>query len=595
MIMGAQDSSLCKVCGVVLSDELPVLLCPACLLGKVTELATPSTVTRIRDFAPPATEDLELIFPDFRFRGLLGRGGMGAVYHADQLELEREVALKILPVETAGDPEFRERFRREAATLAQLDHPNIVNLHDFGECEGFPYFVMEYVEGGDLSAQMVTGQFSTSEVLSIVSQVCDALNYSHDRGVVHRDIKPANILITPEGVVKIVDFGLVKMVGGDAIDPGLTRTLSSMGTPQYMAPEQLAGSTGIDHRADIYAVGVLLYEILTGKVPVGHFSAPSEDNTALNSRVDQVIFKALKREPEERFQKAEDLKNRLSEALQPRRNRPLQMLIFLTVLAGLIFILWPRNEDSVAPISPPLPPVSYTYDSSAPDANPRSQGWLLYDIKTGDGGNAGPSLVEGKPAWRLDDHLIDEKFNHPSYSLKFKNPKEDFARFYEEGWEFSFTCRIEKQGALSDYTAFCGWTIPGKFAPPGWEIPKDKAARVGFFIGHRYKNRFFSKGPETFFFSRDMAKMPLEKLGRRSEAYERPIVDSGAFHTVKVIGFPRSFRYDWYVDGDFAGSGRITDELFNNGKSAFIAFQSGSPKAIGRVSDWIHISLKTAP
>jgi len=201
----ADDGKSCASCGNPLPAGLPMKVCPACLLGRgLSMMSGERTRVKVGDFVPPEPEDLELIFPDFRVKRLIGRGGMGAVYQAEQVDLEREVAVKILPPEVAGDEEFRERFRREAATLAQLDHPNIVKLFDYGEREGYFYFVMEYVEGADLADRMKDGEFSMAQILSVISQVCDALDDAHGQGVVHRDIKPGNILIDETGRTKIV-------------------------------------------------------------------------------------------------------------------------------------------------------------------------------------------------------------------------------------------------------------------------------------------------------------------------------------------------------------------------------------------------------
>jgi predicted Ser/Thr protein kinase len=305
------------------------------------------------DFEPPEAKDLEKIFPDFEVKRLVGRGGMGAVYEAFQRDLERQVALKILPPETANDLEFQERFRREAATLAKLAHPNIVKLFDYGEREGYFYFIMEYVEGADLSALMSDGEFSPKEVLSIIGQVCDALDYSHELGVVHRDIKPGNILIGEDGVAKIVDFGLAKVE--DPLDPGLTGTMSTMGTVQYMSPEQMSGLKNTDHRSDIYSLGVVLYELLTGKVPAGSFKSPSERRAGLGPRFDEVVLKALREDPEQRQQTATEVKAGLEEAVATpvpssaaMTVRVVLAAIFASalVLGVFAFFLWDDDSGS---------------------------------------------------------------------------------------------------------------------------------------------------------------------------------------------------------------------------------------------------------
>jgi serine/threonine protein kinase len=183
--------------------------------------------------------------------------------------LDRTVALKILPPEVGSDPAFAERFTREAQALAKLTHPNIVMVFDFGETNGYYYFVMEYVDGINLRQSLQLGHVSAEEALAIIPQICDALQYAHDEGIVHRDIKPENVLLDRRGRVKIADFGLAKLVGATQSGLSLTGTQQVMGTPHYMAPEQMERPATVDHRADIYSLGVVFYELLTGELPLG--------------------------------------------------------------------------------------------------------------------------------------------------------------------------------------------------------------------------------------------------------------------------------------------------------------------------------------
>jgi len=220
---------------------------------------------------------------------------MGAVYKARQPKLDRHVALKILPPEVGKDPAFAERFMREARALAMLNHASIVAVYDFGEADGLYYFVMEYVDGANLRQTIETGGLTPPEALAIVPQICDALQFAHDEGVVHRDIKPENILIDKRGRVKIADFGLAKLLGVDADDSAaekaftLTGTHQVMGTLHYMAPEQMQGSSAVDHRADIYSLGVVFYEMLTGELPIGRFEPPSK-KVRIDVRLDEVVL-----------------------------------------------------------------------------------------------------------------------------------------------------------------------------------------------------------------------------------------------------------------------------------------------------------------
>jgi serine/threonine protein kinase len=216
------------------------------------------------------------------------------------------VALKILPIESDRDPSFAERFEREAKALARLNHPGIVAVYDFGQTKDFYFFVMEYVEGMNLRELLQMEPLSPHQTLDLVTQVCTALQYAHDEKIVHRDIKPENILINKKGQAKIADFGLAKLLGSPP-DTGLTATQTVMGTMNYMAPEQREQPLEVDHRADIYSLGVVFYEMLTGEVPMGRFEPPSK-RVQVDVRLDEVVLHALEREPARRYQNASEIK-----------------------------------------------------------------------------------------------------------------------------------------------------------------------------------------------------------------------------------------------------------------------------------------------
>lgn len=275
---------------------------------------TPPQPTPPGGFVPPEIEQLATRFPQLEILELLGKGGMGAVYKARQRGLDRLVALKILPPEIGNDPAFAERFTREARALGRLNHPNIVSVYDFGRTSeaagGLYYFLMEYVEGANLRQAIRSGGMSTKEALAIVPQICDALQFAHDEGIVHRDIKPENILIDKRGRVKIADFGLAKLLGADQTDHTLTGTNQVMGTLRYMAPEQMLGAKEIDHRADIFSLGVVFYELLTGELPIGRFAPPSK-TVGVDVRLDEVVLRALEREPTLRYQQASEVKTQV--------------------------------------------------------------------------------------------------------------------------------------------------------------------------------------------------------------------------------------------------------------------------------------------
>src|SRR4029434_6490702 len=201
------DEPRCRRCGAPLGAGALAGLCPACLLREGAAGDTVSGGSR-QAFEPPVIGELAALFPQLEILELVGKGGMGAVYKARQKELDRVVALKILPPAISESPGFAERFTREAKALAKLSHPGIVTIHDFGRADGLFYFVMEFVDGMNLRQLMAGGRVSPREALAIVPEICDALQFAHDHGIVHRDIKPANVLIDRRGRVKGADFGL---------------------------------------------------------------------------------------------------------------------------------------------------------------------------------------------------------------------------------------------------------------------------------------------------------------------------------------------------------------------------------------------------
>jgi serine/threonine protein kinase len=230
----------CAECGAELLAEAPSGLCPTCASKAHAErqptLNLAETAPWSTRFAAPKPGELARHFPQLETLELIGQGGMGVVYKARQPTLDRLVAVKILPAEVAAEPAFAERFTREARALARLNHPNIVGIHDFGQADGLYYFIMEYVDGVSLRQLVVKGELTPRQALALVPQMCEALQFAHDEGIVHRDIKPENILIDKRGRVKIADFGLAKLLGRSADEATLTRVEQVMGTPLYMAP-----------------------------------------------------------------------------------------------------------------------------------------------------------------------------------------------------------------------------------------------------------------------------------------------------------------------------------------------------------------------
>ncbi len=340
------DGRKCPQCGTPLPAGTLAGLCPACLLkqGVADETATGGPTT---PFQPPPIAELAPLFPQLEILELIGKGGMGAVYKARQKELDRIVALKILPPGISRDAAFAGRFAREARALAKLNHPGIVTLYEFGTASAsrpstpinreqalnsqpLYYFLMEFVDGVNLRQLLHAGRIAPREALAIVPQICDALQFAHDQGIVHRDIKPENILLDRRGRVKVADFGLAKLVGtesgrvgsplpatGKDEDTGahgvtcpteaLTAAGKVMGTPNYMAPEQVDHPAEVDHRADIYALGVVFYQMLTGELPGKRLEPPSS-KVQVDVRLDEVVLRALEKKPELRYQQVSEVK-----------------------------------------------------------------------------------------------------------------------------------------------------------------------------------------------------------------------------------------------------------------------------------------------
>jgi predicted Ser/Thr protein kinase len=279
-------------------------------------------------FTLPQLDALAVLFPQLEILGLLGRGGMGVVYQARQRGLDRLVALKILPPQISGEPAFAERFAREARSLARLSHPNIVTVFDLGKSGSLYYFLMEFVDGVNLRQLLQSHRLTPQETLALVPQICEALEYAHGEGVIHRDIKPENILLDRKGRVKIADFGLSKLMEPGSRDLQLTQSNQVMGTLHYMAPEQWERPLDVDHRADIYSLGVVLYEMLTGELPLGRFELPSK-KAAVDSRLDELVLRTLERNPNRRCQQASEVRFQLeaiagvSSRLSPEVSRKL--------------------------------------------------------------------------------------------------------------------------------------------------------------------------------------------------------------------------------------------------------------------------------
>jgi serine/threonine protein kinase len=406
--MNTPPENSCQKCGKPILEGSPRGLCPLCLMSAVAKSDEP-----LPDMPALELEDLRRAFPQLEIIEPLGAGGMGRVYKARQPHLDRFVALKVLPSAYAADPEWIERFTREARALARLNHPSIVQVYDFGEAvvpapvaatpssqiptpsatspitspERIPFLLMEFVDGVNLRQALRTGALTAREALTIVPSVCAALQYAHDQGVLHRDIKPENILLDTQGRVKIADFGLAKLGGDGAKNVTLTATGAQLGTAAYMAPEQIEKPHDVDHRADIYSLGVVFYELLTGELPIGRFPAPSE-KAGTDPRLDTIVFRTLEKERERRFQSATEMRTQVENVAQhptpapaparePKHTRAVRILVLLAVIScigipiaamtqwvkpqtmvifailfGTLAAVWPRIFRDAGPRSP---------------------------------------------------------------------------------------------------------------------------------------------------------------------------------------------------------------------------------------------------
>jgi len=298
------DSRFCSKCGTPIhpSDEVFIsqtrtILRPMEELSRGTELAD-----------------------KYKIEEVVGKGGMGIVYKAEDTKLKRSVALKFLPSELMQDEEARERFVLEAQVAAALSHPNICTIHEIDEEEGKSFIAMEYVKGQSLKEKIERGALGEQEALNIAIQVVEGLEEAHKKGIIHRDIKSANIMVTEKGQAKVMDFGLAKVKGGTL----LTREGTTLGTVAYMSPEQARGEE-VDHRSDIWSLGVVIYEMLSGQLPFQGereasilYSVVHEEPKPLKEikrdlppELQQIINRALKKKPESRYSSAAEMLNDL--------------------------------------------------------------------------------------------------------------------------------------------------------------------------------------------------------------------------------------------------------------------------------------------
>jgi len=276
---------------------------------------------------PPATTGGRQI-GKYRIKGELGRGGMGAVYLAEQLGLGREVAIKELIPSAAADPTALMRFMQEAQVMARTSHPNLVQVHDLEQIGEANYIVLEFVRGKSLRERVNQGAIPMPQTFAVMHGVLQALDYAHKRAIVHRDMKPENVLLSDEGAVKVADFGIARLTDDTGAGSTATKTGTTVGTPQYMSPEQVASSK-VDGRSDLYSAGIMFYELVVGQPPftsseadgpftlmAKHVQAPpkppSVHKPGLDLRLEEVILKSLSKRPEDRYQTGQEFDDAMS-------------------------------------------------------------------------------------------------------------------------------------------------------------------------------------------------------------------------------------------------------------------------------------------
>jgi serine/threonine protein kinase len=298
--------------------------CPKCsaklrLRPRTDTRATSSQQTGVKSSSPQ--KDITLPqgtkLGGFELKRVLGRGGMATVYKAVQLSLNRSVAVKLLAARFASNSVFVERFNREAGALAALNHPNIVNIIDKGVQDNkYYYFVMEYVEGITLDQLLHAVDLNEKHYVHLIIEISKALSYVHGKGIIHRDIKPSNILVDKPGNVKVSDFGIAHIAEGDMPTERLGRN-ATVGTMNYMAPEQAANPGAVDVRADVYSLGVTFYKMFTKQLPVGDWKPPSMLNSNIPKAVDRILARAVQPDPKDRYATVKEFCEELSAAFAP--------------------------------------------------------------------------------------------------------------------------------------------------------------------------------------------------------------------------------------------------------------------------------------
>ena len=325
----------CPNCGTALEAAMLVNgLCPACLARSMK-----AGLLGLLDEAASTVEAAPLQIDGYEIHELIGGGGMGEVYRALHLETREVVAVKVVTGRLTRDPEVTARFENEVSAMSQLSHPHVVKVRDQGETrDGRHYLVTEFVDGCDLRRLLRAQRLEPARAFDIFDKVCAGVAHAHSRGIVHRDIKPANILIGLDGTVKVADFGLAKTLADTTHWYGFTQTRDTFGTPYYIAPEVTRQAERADTRSDVYALGVLLYELLAGAVPMGQFT-PLSQRIDMDRRIDAVIAEALADDPERRTASVEALSAAVQRVARLHASRQRRTVLARFIVGTLVILI----------------------------------------------------------------------------------------------------------------------------------------------------------------------------------------------------------------------------------------------------------------
>ena len=432
-----------------------------------------------RDDDEPTSSTAIPRVPGYELLELLGKGGMGEVWRARQVSLSRNVAVKLLPPRFAKDKEFVARFDKEATALAALSHPGVVQIIDRGQAGDHYFFVMELVTGINLREMMNSGKLTVRDALRIGAQIARAIDYAHEQKVVHRDLKPENILVDARGHVKIADFGLAGMKGSER-DISLTATSVAMGTVNYMAPEQRRDAKHVDHRADLYSMGVLLYEMLTGELPIGRFKLPSQRVVGLDSRIDDVVGGLLETEAEARPSRANTVAEALEAMVPSSSGGPLVSLpksaagsgapkvtsfiqepgagwklgvfaLGALLLVGVVARLWPTGETTPPPIA--APPAWYrdSDDEEVFSGVSTEDDAVSLDFEAQPDGGEEINLHSG--LWQLERGVLSVVQYGDALEHEVLVPRAYVARRYYVADRFEAAVDVELENLPSDFPA----------------------------------------------------------------------------------------------------------------------------------------------